>query len=152
MWTKIVAFFKHIASIYYKWKKRNEDLTKFLADSKNNEDRIKHIDTTVTSLNEDVQHIKEHVKGLDEQITYINGRLDIIGEGTKMELFDTLHNWRTELITRGWATYIEKQEVENIYKIYRFELKGNGQGQRYYDEIMALPESEEEMKRKQGGQ
>ena len=147
---KIVEFFKKFGNAYYKWKKRNEDLSKFLEDAKNDKDKITHIDATVTSLDQDVQHIKDHMHGLDEQITYINGRLEIIGEGTKMELFDTLHNWRTELTKRGWASYTEKQEVENIYKIYRFELKGNGQGQRYYDEIMALPESEEEMKRKGG--
>lgn len=68
-----------------------------------------------------------------------------------MELFDTLHNWRIILVAhRGWATPAEKREVEEIYHIYHNELGGNGQGQRYYEEIMMLPESEEEMRHKKG--
>ena len=39
----------------------------------------------------------------------------------------------------------EKKEVEEIYTIYHDELHGNGNGERYYKEIMALPESPEEM-------
>ena len=63
-----------------------------------------------------------------------------------MELFETLHNWRQLLVVkRGWATAEEKKEVEEIYIIYHDELHGNGNGERYYKEIIALPESQEEM-------
>ena len=34
---------------------------------------------------------------------------------------------------------------EEIWKIYNGELNGNGQGSHYYNEIINLPESEEEM-------
>ena len=62
-----------------------------------------------------------------------------------MELFDTLHSWRINLvIQKKWASPSEKREVEEVYRVYHDELHGNGQGERYYNEIMTLPESEEE--------
>lgn len=67
-----------------------------------------------------------------------------------MELFETLHNWHQLLVVkRGWATVLEKKEVEEIYTIYHDELNGNGNGERYYKEILALPESKEEKEAKQ---
>lgn len=151
-WDKIKAFFKGIGSLYYNWRKRNEDLTNFLANAKTNSDKLDSIGSSVKSINDDLQTLKGQVTILGEQVTHINGRLEVIGNGTKMELFDTLHSWRMELVVRrGWASKAEKTEVKNIWDIYNGELKGNGQGEVYYKEIMALPESEEEMKRKKGG-
>ena len=67
-----------------------------------------------------------------------------------MELFETLHNWFVLLVVkRGWASPEEKKEVEEIYVIYHNQLSGNGNGERYYKEIIALPESKEEMEAKQ---
>jgi hypothetical protein len=70
-----------------------------------------------------------------------------------MELFETLHNWRELLVVRrGWASPEEKKEVMEIYTIYHDKLNGNGNGERYYKEIIALPESLEELEaRKQQG-
>lgn len=144
MWAKILAFLKKIPSVYYNWRKRNEDLANFVASAKDNCGKLDHIITSVDGLT-------DKVNDLSEQVTHINGRLEIIGRGTKMELFDTLHSWRSELVARGWANALEKQEVKSIYEIYHDQLEGNGQGEKYYNEIIALPESEEEMLRKRGG-
>ena len=38
----------------------------------------------------------------------------------------------------------QKKEVEEIFLIYNKKLHGNGNGERYYQKIIALPESEEE--------
>jgi len=74
-------------------------------------------------------------------MTHIDGRLAIIGEGTKMELFDTLYNWKKILVDeRGWASSAEKKEVKDIYEVYHEGLKGNGQGKVYFEQIMNLPE------------
>ena len=150
MWAKIIAFFKKIPVTYYNWKKRNEELSEFLKNSKANCSKIDHIDSSINQLNNNIQVVQGQVVELGEQVSHINGRLEIIGRGTKMELFDTLHTWRTELVKRGWASKAEKEEVKNIYDIYHNELKGNGQGEVYFEEIMKLPESEEEMNRRLG--
>jgi len=152
MWNKIVGFFKKIGSLYYNWRKRNEELSEFLRNAKTSGDKLDSIGNSVGIINDDIQTLKGQVNELGEQVSHINGRLEIIGEGTKMELFDTLHNWRNELVVkRGWASKAEKKEVENIFNIYNKGLKGNGQGEVYYKQIMDLPEDEEEMRRKNGG-
>ena len=144
--SKILDFLKKIPNAYYNWKRRNEDLATFLREAKSHRDKIDHIDIAVTGLSSEVQHIKDKVQNLETQIDQVNGRLEVIGRGTKMELFDTLHNWRVALVVhRKWASPAEKREIEEIYRIYHDDLKGNGQGERYYNEIMALPESEEEL-------
>ena len=145
---KVWEWFKKIPNAYYNWKKRNEDLTQFLKDSRDHKEKIDHIDHMVTSLDSDVQHVKERIQNLEMQVDQVNGRLETIGRGTKMELFDTLHNWRVLLVVhRKWASPAEKREIEEIYRIYHDDLNGNGQGERYYNEIMALPESEEELRK-----
>lgn len=94
--------------------------------------------------------VKSKVTSLEQSVEQINGRVETLGRGAKMELFDTLHNWRVILVAeKKWASVAEKKEVENIWEVYHKELGGNGQGERYYNEIMALPESEEELKLKQ---
>lgn len=143
---KVLELFKKIPISYYNWKKRNENLSAFLEDSKSNAAQLTHIDQTVTSLQSELSELGDHVDILEQQMSQVNGRLETIGAGTKMELFDTLHNWRTTLVVqKKWASPAEKREVEEIFRIYHDELKGNGQGERYYNEIIALPESEEEL-------
>ena len=56
-----------------------------------------------------------------------------------MELFETLHNWRQLLVVkRGWASPEETKEITEIYTIYHDKLNGNGNGERYYKEIIEL--------------
>lgn len=152
----IVSFFKKIAlalkkipSNYYNWRKRNEELSKFLETYQDQREKVNHIDDSISELTEDVLHIKEQVTELEEQITQINGRVEAIGTGTKMELFDTLHNLhQLYVIKRGYATVSEKKEVETLYTLYHKHLEGNGLGTKYYNEIIALPDSEEELNKK----
>lgn len=152
MLKKLGELLKKIPNIYYNWKKRNENLATFLEEAKENKDRLENINTTMITLNKDIQNIKEKVHTLGNQMEQVNGRLETIGQGTMMELFDTLHSWRTELVVeRKWASPSEKREVENIFNIYHHGLHGNGQGVRYYNEIMSLPESEEELQQLHGG-
>lgn len=147
---KVLEFFKKIPTTYYNWKKRNEKLSEFLSNSEKNCSQITHIDATVTSLASDMKQVKSQVTSLEDRVDQINGRLGVIGKGTKMELFDTLHNQRMFLvINKKWASAAEKKEVKDIWEVYHEELGGNGQGQHYYEEIMALPESEEELKLKE---
>lgn len=147
---KVIEFFKKVPNTYYNWKKRNEQLSEFLVNSEKNGSQITHIDAIVTNLASDMQQVKTQVNTLEDNIKQINGRLGVIGKGTKMELFDTLHNQRMFLVVnKRWASAAEKKEVKDIWQVYHEELGGNGQGQHYYEEIMVLPESEEELRKKE---
>ena len=142
---KFWEWIKKIPDAYYSWKKRNEKLTEFLDNCHKSSEKLSRIEDMVTQVQTDMEAVKAKVNDLEQQIDQVNGRLETIGAGTKMELFDTLHNWRIILVVhKGWASTAEKREVEEIYRIYHDKLNGNGQGERYYNEIMELPESEEE--------
>lgn len=146
---KVLEFFKKLPNAYYNWKKRNEQLSIFLSESEKHRGRLSRIDETVANLDTNMKHVKDKIQMLENQIDQVNGRLENIGKGTMMELFDTLHDWRVNFVlNKKWASPAEKHEVGEIYRIYHDELHGNGQGERYYKEIIALPESEEELKQR----
>lgn len=119
-----------------------EKMKKFLDESSNNCQKLTRIDDKLDVLQGTIDSVSHKVDGLENEINHINGRLEIIGKGTKMELFDTLYHWKQLLSDRGWKTAAEMREVEEIYKIYHDGLGGNGQGQTYYEQIKALPEKE----------
>lgn len=143
---KVANFFKAIPSAYYNWRKRNEKIDTLI----NNHNSTL---TLLTSLQESFNTRTNELRDLQNDVRTIISLLDTVKNGTKMELFETLHNWRELLVVRrGWASPEEKKEVMEIYTIYHDKLNGNGNGERYYKEIIALPESLEELEaRKQQG-
>ena len=121
---------------------RNEKMDQFLTHATENNKKIDHLTSAVGNLTTQVTNIGTKVDNLQADITHINGRLEVIGKGTKMELFDTLYNWKKILVDeRGWASEAEKKEVKEIYEVYHDGLDGNGQGEVYFNQIMALPET-----------
>ena len=143
---KVIEVFKKIPQAYYNWKKRNEQLQAFLNQCGNSKQQLENIGRSINKMNSSINHLSERINAINKQVDAINISMATVSRGTKMELFDTLHTWRGILvIQKKWASAAEKREVEEIYHIYHDELKGNGQGERYYQEIMALPESEEEL-------
>lgn len=143
MGKKIVNFFKGIPGAYYDWRKRNEKIDKLLDNHTNVLDKLEELQKVFSERTEELRTLQKDVR-------IMISNLDTVKHGTKMELFETLHNWHELLVVkRGWATSLEKKEVEEIYTIYHDELNGNGNGERYYKEIIALPESKKEMEVKQ---
>lgn len=140
---RILDYFKNFKANYDAQIIRNQKMDEFLQGAHDNCIKIDGINHTMKQLGESVKQIENKVDSLQEDVNHINGRLEVIGKGTKMELFDTLYHWKKILVDdRGWALKAEKTEVENIYKIYHNELGGNGQGELYYNQIMALEERE----------
>ena len=136
---KIAEIFKGIPGAYYAWRKRNEKIDTLLDNYTNTLVKLEELQECFNTRTDELRTLQEDVK-------MMISHLDTVKHGTKMELFETLHNWRQLLVVkRGWATAEEKKEVEEIYTIYHDELNGNGNGERYYKEILALPESKEEM-------
>ena len=140
--SKFWDFINHLGAAHKKRLERNIKMDEFLNDSKRVREKIQEFGSDMKYLKNTVDSIDNKVNSLEGEINHINGRLEIIGSGTKMELFDTLHHWKQLLTQRGWATAAEKHEVEEIYKIYHDGLGGNGQGEHYYRQIMDLPEKE----------
>ena len=104
--------------------------------------KIDGITKAVSGLSKQVEALGNKVDNIEEHMDHIDGRLEIIGEGTKMELLDTLYHWKKVLTERGWKTKAEMKEIEDIYKLYHDNLHGNGQGTQYYNDIKALEDKE----------
>ena len=116
-------------------------MDEFLSGAHDNCIKIDGINTALGNLATQVDKINTKVDNLQADINDINNHLETIGKGTKMELFDTLHNWKKILVDdRGWASEAEKKEVKEIYEIYHDKLEGNGEGKIYFEKIVALPE------------
>ena len=140
--SKFVDFFKHFKDKYDEEQRRSMRMDKFLDKAEENQDKLKEVVQAVDSMSGKMLEIESKVDNLQSHVTHIDGRLAIIGEGTKMELFDTLYHWKKILVDeRKWASSAEKREVNDIYNVYHEGLKGNGQGKIYYEQIMALPET-----------
>ena len=140
---KIANFIKAIPSIYYDQRKRNEKIDALLNNYNSTLDLL-------TKLQSNFDDRTDEFRSLQDDVRTIITILDTVTHGTKMELFETLHNWRELLVVkRGWASPEEKKEITEIYTIYHDKLNGNGNGERYYKEIIELPESLEELKARQ---
>lgn len=126
-------WYERIANFLYERRKRNEALNIFLKRNSNISEEIAEVKADVSSLHKSFDELKNNVDKIDRC-------LDFVKNGTKMELFDTLHNCWQKLTKRGWASVEEKKNVEQIFLIYNHELGGNGNGVKYYNEIVSLPE------------
>lgn len=126
---------------------------------KEEESLLKKCDAVIDSFQElrleaanrdrEIQSIKNDVKDLKEMVSTLSIKLGATQEGVKKELGETLHQWHELGVKRGWMSKAEKDEITEIYNIYCKRLNGNGIGQFYYDELVKLPESEEEKELKQ---
>ena len=141
--SKVADFLKDFFNFFYRVRLRSEKIDRLID---NHEESV----SAIRDIKQNIETLQNRIDGIQTQINDIIPHLDAIKHGTKMELFETLHNWFVLLVVkRGWASPEEKKEVEEIYVIYHNQLSGNGNGERYYKEIIALPESKEEMEAKQ---
>lgn len=141
--SKVAVFLKDFFNFFYRVRVRSEKIDRLLD---NHEESL----SAIKDIKQNIETLQNRIDGIQTQINDIIPHLNAIKHGTKMELFETLHNWFVLLVVkRGWASPEEKKEVEEIYVIYHNQLSGNGNGERYYKEIIALPESKEEMEAKQ---
>ena len=139
---KFIQSLRNLPDIYYNFRKINEDLQKIIKHDEESKESLKQIDTRLTGIEKDLAESHDKLDVLDTRVNGISDQLKVIGKGTKMELFDTLYHWKKILVDdRGWASEPEKKEVKEIFEVYHDGLKGNGQGEVYYREIMELPEN-----------
>lgn len=138
--SKFIDYLNKLGERHRKRIEREIKMDEFLKGSKDNCLHLNEINHGVKQLASKVDEINTRVCGLEQQVNHVNGRLEIIGKGTQMELFDTLYRWNKVLTERGYVTDAELNEIEHIYHIYHDQLGGNGQGEKYYNDIKALEE------------
>ena len=125
--SKLGDFFKHFKNKYDEEQKRLMRMDRFLDRAEENNDKLRDVVMNVEKISGQVAELQTTVDNLQTHVTHIDGRLSIIGEGTKVELFDTLYHWKKILVDeRKWASAAEKKEVNDIYEVYHEGLKGNG--------------------------
>lgn len=140
--SKLADFFLGFKKRYDEQVIRNKNMDEFLKSAKTNFDKIGEMNTAVNNLDTKVANLETKVDNLQTDMTNMNGRLEVIGRGTKIELLETLYRWKKLLTERGWKTKEEMKEVKDLYELYNKKLEGNGQGTQYYHEIEELPEKE----------
>ena len=65
----------------------------------------------------------------------------VLTQAIKYCLLNTLYSfWREYVHHQGYATMEQKKYVSDIYKVYHNELNGNNIGEKYFSDIMDLPE------------
>lgn len=65
----------------------------------------------------------------------------VLTQAIKYCLLNTLYSfWREYVHHQGYATMEQKKYVSDIYKVYHNELNGNNIGEKYFGDIMDLPE------------
>lgn len=139
---RILDYFKNFKKNYDAQIIRNQKMDEFLSGAHDNCVKIDGITHAMEKISEQVTNLDNKVTDLQSHVGKIDGRLETIERGTKMELFDTLYNWKKILTARGWKTKAEMDEIKEIYQIYHDKLGGNGQGEHYYKEIEELKEVE----------
>lgn len=80
------------------------------------------------------------------KIEEMSSNINKVQKGVQRELFDTLRRRRREFVFQGWISPADKREFDLIYSNYH-DMGKNGLADRYYEEVMTLPESEEEWRK-----
>ena len=97
--SKVSNFFLHFKKKYDEEQRRLARMDRFLDGAEKTEDAVKDMTRTVSQLSSQISDIGTKVDKLQEHVNRIDGQLEIIGKGTKIELFNTLYNWKKRLGT-----------------------------------------------------
>lgn len=74
----------------------------------------------------------------------VTKEIGIMKEGLQVELFESLQQLHDRLQNKRWASLEEKQDAKRYYDQIH-NLGKDGWSERYYKEILELPESREEL-------
>lgn len=107
------------------------------------------------ATNDALERIDANLKALQNGQNIQMGKMDavtkeigIMKEGLQVELFESLQQLHDRLQNKRWASLEEKQDAKRYYDQIH-NLGKDGWSERYYKEILELPESREELYSKQ---
>ena len=108
------------------------------------------VDTTFTNVATQMSEISKDLKNNTTAMTTLSGQITTLGEeitkikdGLQIELFGSLQTLHTRLVEQKFATIEQKLEAK-LYYDQIHNLGKDGWSQKYYDEIIAMPESRAE--------
>ena len=120
------------------------EITAYTENQKKTNDALETISKELANLQKTQDELR---RGQEQYLVKIDGlttQVEVLKEGLQVELFESLQNLHERLLIKRWATSEEKQDAKRYYdRIHN--LGKDGWSQRYYDEIMKLPESREEL-------
>ena len=103
------------------------------------------------ATNDALERIDAHLKALQYGQNIQMGKMDavtkeigVMKEGLQVELFESLQQLHDRLQVKRWASLEEKQDAKRYYDQIH-NLGKDGWSERYYKEILELPESREEL-------
>ena len=103
------------------------------------------------ATNDALERIDANLKALQNGQNIQMGKMDavtkeigIMKEGLQVELFESLQQLHDRLQNKRWASLEEKQDAKRYYDQIH-NLGKDGWSERYYKEILDLPESREEL-------
>lgn len=114
-----------------------------------NEQQTK-VNNSLNSIAEQMKNINTSLNNntaatnsLTTKIGLLEGDIAKIKDGLQIELFGSLQLLHTRLVDQHFATVEEKREAE-LYYTQIHNLGKDGWSEKYYKEIIAMPESREE--------
>lgn len=92
--------------------------------------------------------IRKDLKELRDDVAKISTTVDSLKQAERNELSASIHQYYIKGMKQGWLSAEDKENLQEVFSIYSKALNGNGVGEFHYKAAIALPESEEEMKKK----
>ena len=119
------------------------NLASYTEQQKTVNDNLKNIATELGKVSKGLQENTTAMNNISGRMNTLEGEIAKIKDGLQIELFGSLQALHTRLMDQHYATIDQKREAE-LYYTQIHNLGKDGWSQRYYDEIIIMPESREE--------
>ena len=107
-------------------------------------DNQKKTNEALDNISKELSNLKMGQETSILKIDSLSAQIETVKQGLHLELFESLQNLHERLIVKRWASHEEKADAKRYYdEIHR--LGKDGWSEKYYKEIVELPESREEL-------
>lgn len=97
----------------------------------------------MSKIHEGLDNNTKATNALQEKLLVLDQDITKIKDGLQIELFESLQSLHARLKAKGYAELDDKREAE-LYYTQIHNLGKDGWSEKYYNEIMKLPESRDE--------
>lgn len=104
---------------------------------------LKDLSENIKVLSTNIQTTTEATNSLSKRITTLDCEIGKIKNGLQIELFGSLQALHTKLCSQHFATPEQKHEAQ-LYYDQIHNLGKDGWSEKYYTDILSMPESREE--------
>lgn len=111
-------------------------------------DSFNELKQQAENRDDEIREIRKDLKELRDDVAKISTTVDSLKQAERNELSASIHQYYIKGMKQGWLSAEDKENLQEVFSIYSKALNGNGVGEFHYKAAIALPESEEEMKKK----